>query len=447
VIVNPQGRLNLQDLVKPSPDSAASAASASVASASASERTPEHAGATVPPLDPIITVGPISVVNGRVPFSDRFIQPNYSADLSELTGKLGGFSSQAQGDSVQLADLDLKGRAEGSATLEITGRLNPLAHPLALNIQGKVRDLELPPLSPYAIKYAGYGIERGKLNVEVRYEVQPNGQLTASNKIVLHQLSFGDKVEGAPNSLPVKLAALLLADRNGVIDLDLPISGSLNDPQFSIGPVVWKVFTNLIAKALTSPFSLLANAFGGSDALSVVPFPAGSAVLTQESRKGLDQVASALRDKPALTMTVVGAAGPQAERDGLKRERLNAWVLAEKRRRTAVSGQDTSDVSSVTAQEYPVLLKEVYKRADMVKPRNVVGLTKDLPVAEMEALLLANITVNDDAMRELALNRGVAVRDYLAAQNIAGQRLYLGATKLMAEADWKPQVELHLSTR
>lgn len=224
------------------------------------------------PLAPVLQFGPMSLVNGKVLFSDYFIKPNYSADLSELTGKLSAFSSQTSGGEPVLADLELRGRAEGSASLEVSGKLNPLAKPLALDIQAKVRDLELPPLSPYAVKYAGHGIERGKLSMDVAYKVLPSGQLTASNKLVLNQLTFGDPVANAPNSLPVKLAVALLSDSHGVIDLDLPISGSLNDPQFKLGPVIFKIIVNLIGKAITAPFSLLASALGGGDELSSVAF-------------------------------------------------------------------------------------------------------------------------------------------------------------------------------
>ena len=332
---------------------------------------------------------------------------------------------------MQLADLELRGRAEGTASLDITGKLNPLAKPLALDIAGKVRDLELPPLSPYAVKYAGYGIERGKLSVDVRYAVQPDGQLTASNKLVLNQLSFGDKVDGAPNSLPVKLAVALLADRNGVIDLDLPISGSLNDPQFRIGPVIWKVITNLVVKAITAPFSLLANALGGgsSNELSTVAFAPGSGTLTDPAKAGLDKVAKALADRPALQLTVLGTANLEAEREAIKRERLKGLLLAEKRRRATAQGQDAAAVTSYGAEEMPALLRAVYRRADIAKPRNLVGLTKDIEVPDMEALLLANITVNEEAVRELALQRGVVVRDYLASRQVSAERLFLGAAK------------------
>ncbi len=464
VIIDPTGRINLQDLVKPSaaPGTAAGATPTTAVAPSGSTTV----AATVPsgPASRI-DVGPISLVNGKVLFSDRFVRPNYTANLSELTGRLSAFSSVPPTGSPQLADLELRGRAEGTASLEILGQLNPLATPLALDISAKVRDLELPPLSPYAIKYAGYGIERGKLSVDVAYKVQPDGQLTASNNLVLNQLSFGDKVEGAPASLPVKLAVALLADRHGVIDINLPISGSLNDPQFRLGPVIFKVIVNLIVKAITSPFSLLASAFGGGgDELSTVKFAPGSAVLAADARAGLDKVAKALADRPALTMTVVGTASLQAEREGYKRERLNALVQAEKRRAALAAGQTATATITVAPAEYPALLKEVYRRADIPKPRNLVGLAKDLPGPEMEALLLASIPVTDEAMRELALQRGVAVKDYLASRQLPVERLFLGAAKAVegsaagagdgaakagaaAAADWSPRAELSLKTR
>jgi hypothetical protein len=446
VTINPSGRINLQDLVKADKP----AASAPEAAASA----PVTAPAVPVALESIVKFGPISLVNGKVLFSDHFIQPNYSADLSELTGKLSQFSSQTQDGVVQLADLNLTGRAEGTASLEITGRVNPLAKPLALDIKGRVRDLELPPLSPYAIKYAGYGITRGKLSVDVNYTVKPDGQLTASNNIVLNQLAFGDKVEGAPNSLPVKLAVALLADRNGVIDINLPISGSLNDPQFKLGAVVWKVITNLVVKAITSPFSLLAGAFGGDggEELSSVAFAPGSSVLSAQAIQGLDKVAKALTERPALAMTVVGTSSLEVEREAVKSERLKTMLLAEKRRRAVVSGGNAAAVQALDATESAALLKAVYRRADITKPRNLVGLAKDIPDAEMEALLKANMTVNEDAMRELALQRGVVVKDYLASRQLPAERLFLGAAKALtpdagSNAAWKPSAELSLTQR
>ncbi|MBC7919012.1 MAG: DUF748 domain-containing protein [Rhodoferax sp.] len=429
IAVAPDGRISLQDLIKPA-----------IAGTSAD--------AAVVPAQ--IMIGPMTLVQGKVLFSDRFVQPNYSADLSELTGKLGQFATQAPGAEPQLADLELRGRAEGTAALEITGKINPLAKPLLMDIQAQVRDLELPPLSPYAIKYAGYSIDRGKMSVTAHYKVERDGQLTASNKVVLNQLAFGEAVASAPNSLPVKLVTALLADDSGMIDIELPISGSLNDPQFSIGPVIWKVITNVIAKALTSPFSLLdggdgdANESGGR-----ILFALGSSALDAQATQALDKVVQTVGSKAALSLTVIGTAHLETERDALKRERLKALLLTEKRRRQA---QDAAAITGVTVEEAPALLRTVYRRAEINKPRNILGLAKELEPREMENLLLASLPVDADAMRALALARGVAVKDYLAAHKFPAERLFLGSVKVdtapqPAGTTLQPAAELSLTTR
>ncbi len=505
VKIDPTGRINLQDLLKSTAEAraleTASTATNSVApvaaSAGPSGQNDPNASAPAAPMvataapvtsaganpatgpEAIINVGPISLINGKVFFSDQFIKPNYSANLSELNGRLSAFSSVgrqsaapqgvASGGALpgspvasQMADLELRGRAEGTAALEILGTLNPLAKPLALDIKATVRDLELPPLSAYSVKYAGHAIERGKLSVDLAYLVLPSGQLDAKNKIILNQLKFGDKVEGAPASLPVRLAVALLADRNGVIDLDLPVSGSLNDPQFRLGPIIFKIILNVIVKAITAPFSLLAAAFGGGgDELSQVAFAPGSAALSAEAKAGLDRVAKALIERPALKMTVVGTSSLQEERDGYKQERLKALLQAEKRRAQVVGGSlggaatsaagasapgsapggapaggaasaaaATAPVVTVVSEaEIPALIKEVYKRSDFPKPRNTAGAAKEPTREEMESLLLENIVVTEDQIRELAVQRGVAVKDYLAGKQLPVERLFLGSVK------------------
>ena len=443
LIIDESGRINLQGLIKPAEGEAATAVATPAASALVATAP---AG---PPAD--IRFGPVSLVNGRVLFSDRFIKPNYSANLSELTGGLSAFASANNATGApQLGDLTLRGRAEGTAALEIDGKLNPLAQPLALDIRGKVRNLELPPLSPYTVKYAGHGIERGKLSVDVAYKIEPNGQLTASNQIILNQLSFGDRVAGseAPN-LPIKLAVALLADRNGVIDINLPVSGSLNDPQFRLAPLIFRLIFNLIGKAITAPFSLIASAFGGGGPeMSQVPFGEGRPSLDAAGRERLDAVAKALVERPALQVTVVGHADLESERAGFQRSRLDQQVLAEKRRVLARSGTPPAEGLTVSADEYPALLKEVYRRADIPKPRNAIGIARDIPQAEMEALLMAAVPVTPDALRELAVARAVAVKDYLASREMPEDRLFLGAPQLGRQGDnWRPQAELRLAPR
>ena len=397
---------------------------------------------------PVIRFGPMSLVNGRVDFTDNFVKPNYSADLTALTGRLSAFSSTLVDGASGMADLELRGKAQQTAALDIVGKINPLAKPLALDITAKMSGLDLPPLSPYSVRYAGHGIERGKLSMEVRYQVTPDGQLTASNKLVLNQLRFGDEVQGAPNSLPVRLAVALLADRNGVIDVDFPISGSLNDPQFSIGPLIFKAIINLIAKAAVAPFALLTGGFGGDNGeSSVIAFDAGSSALSAVAMENLDKVAKALVDRPGLKMTVVGTASLEKERDAYQRQHLRELAQSEKRRIATRAGEDPADVTPITDAEYPALLAAVYKRADLAKPRTVIGLTRDLPVVDMENLLLPSIPVDDNAIRELALERGVAVRDHLLTLKVPADRLFLGAVRTRTgDAKWQPGAELNLAT-
>lgn len=450
LLVDKAGRLNLQGLVKEVPEEHTTAAE--IAAPSAAPAATTASAATSQPViqDPVIHLGPVKLVNGKVDFTDQFIQPNYSADLSDLNGTFSQVSSVRTDGVVQMADLSLRGRAEGTAQLEIVGKLNPLVKPLVLDIRGKVHDLELPPLSTYSVKYAGYGIERGKLSVDVQYNIQPDGQLKAGNKIVLNQLTFGDKVPSSVANLPVKLAVALLQDRNGVIDIDLPISGSIDDPEFRIGPIIFKVLGNIIKKAITSPFSLLASAFSGSAGADLngnaVQFAAGSSALTESTQQMLNQLAKTMVQKPGVMVTVSGTANEAAEREAMQRAQLNKLLQNHKRRRANVNESNTNVDAVLPAEEYANLLKEVYRRADIVKPRNALGLAKDLPTAEMEALMLANMKLSTDAARDLALERSVVVKDYLIAQKIPKERLFLGGVKTEATPEgWSPSAEISLS--
>ena len=386
--------------------------------------------------------------------------------LSDVAGSRGAFANQNRdAKTASLAELSLRGRVEGSASLEVNGRIHPLTQPVALNVTGKVRDLELPELSPYSQKYAGYGIERGKLSADVNYRIDERAQLNASQKIVLNQLRFGDRstLPDAPN-LPVKLAVALLADRNGVININLPVSGSLQDPDFKVGAIVWKLVLGLIGKAVFSPLSLIAGAFASEERLEQIDFKSGSALLDADHRKKLARVAQLLIDKPGVNLTVVGEANPDTEREALRRMKLLDWVNAEKKPGTAQDEPDESGGQAQTvpraesgvpvqaeaeAEDYLALLKSAYRRSSVPKPRNVLGLVKDLPQADMEALLLASISVDESDMRDLAASRAQKVRDALAALGVPPGQLFLGASVLALadrQAPLTPRVNLIVST-
>ena len=450
LVITEQGRFNLQDLAGAPADATLAPGAAASAPAAIATTSAASAAAAAPegglPID--IRIGATRLNNGRVDFADHFIRPNYSAALTELNGELGAFGSGSR----EMATLALRGRAEGTALLEVSGRLNPTVKPLALDIRAMATDLELAPLSPYAGKYAGYAIERGKLTMDVAYRIDADGRLDAKNQVVLNQLTFGDRIESKDATrLPVLLAVALLKDRHGVIDINLPVSGSINDPKFSVGGIIWKVIVNLLTKALTSPFSLLAG--GGSDDLSLVEFRPGTAQLAPSGASAIDKVAKALTDRPSLKMTVTGAADPVSEREAYQSASLEARLVAEKRREGLRAGTEAGPASAPVAlgtEERARLLKQVYKDTELPnKPRNAIGFAKDIPGPEMGALLKARTPVTAEAMRELALRRGIAVRDALMARGLPSERLFLAAPKLRVpgadDAGWIPRVQLALS--
>lgn len=436
LIVSEQGRFNLRDLrptpagaiTPPTPAEAAASAASSASGASAIAQAASAAAsaavaAVAPPAE--IAVERIRVNRGTVDFTDRFVRPNYSARLTELQGSLGAFSTTAP----QMAPLTLRGKVAGTGLLEIDGQLRP-GSPLALDIAANATDIELVPLSPYAAKYVGYAIERGKLSTKLRYTVEPGGQLVASNQIILNQLTFGARVESPDaTTLPVRFAVALLKDGNGVIDVNLPVSGSINDPQFSVGGLVWKLILNLIGKAITAPFAL----FSGSDATqeAEITFTPGSGELAAVDK--LDRIAKLLADKPGVLLTLTGWADPVAERQVLREQRL-AQALA-----------------AVGAASPEAALKRLYDGSKLPnKPRNALGLAKDLPPEQMRGLLLASYAVEDEVLVQLAIARAVAVRDALLARGAPNARLFVAAPKLCDDAcasGWRPHVELSLSAQ
>jgi len=177
-----------------------------------------------------------------------------------------------------------------------------------------------------------------------------------------------------------------------------------------IGPSV----LGLIGKAVTAPFALIAHAFGGAaDDFKQVDFALGSALLDESTRSRLQLVAQAMARRPDLRLTLEAQSELERERSAYQQAQLQQRLLEEKRRQLARDGQPADAVATPSAAESEDLLRAVYRRADMPKPRNLIGLAKELPAAEMEKLLLATIAVDADRMRELALARASVVRDEL----------------------------------
>jgi len=183
------------------------------------------------------------------------------------------------------------------------------------DLKASFRNLEMRNLTPYSGKFAGRKIESGKLSLELEYKVLDR-KLKGENQIVIDNLKLGERVESKDaTSLPLDLAIALLSDSKGVIDLGLPVQGSLDDPQFSMGGLVWKAITNLLTKIVTAPFRALLG--GSGEEFEAVLFEPGEARLLPPEREKLAKLATALEKRPQLKLAIEGRFDRERDREAL----------------------------------------------------------------------------------------------------------------------------------
>ena len=420
LIVLPDGTINLQHLVE---EQAAQKLKTTVPGKKTTERADK-------PLKEI-QIGALSLQGGTINFQDRYIKPNYAAKLVEISGRVSGISSMAS----KTADVDMCGKLDYSAPLEITGRVHPFPDNLFVDLKAGFKDMDLSPLSPYSGKYAGYSIRKGKLSFDLQYLIVEK-KLDSKNKIFLNQFIFGDRVESPQaTKLPVKLAVALLKDRKGDIDLDVPVTGSLNDPQFSVWRIVVKVIGNLIEKAATAPFAILGSLFGHGEELSYVEFDDGSSSIGGASLKKVGTLIKALHERPGLRLDIEGHVDIEKDKEGLKRNQLSAKLKAQKLKELIRHGQKAVSVDEVQIKddEYKRYLTLAYGAEKFPKPRTALGMEKGLSVPEMEKLMITQLTVSDSDLRLLASQRAIQIKSLLLKDGtISVDRIFVVEPKTLA---------------
>ena len=314
----------------PTAVSAPAGANPSAATATARGHSKRHdskstPAATTPASDNsmAIAIDAINIQDGSANYADLWIQPHFAVGIQSLNGSILGLSSNPR----SRAKVELKGKVDRYAPVHIWGETNPLAATTYSDIKMSFKGVELTSATPYSGRFAGYKIEKGKLSVDIDYKIE-NRQLTAAHKFVIDQLELGERVE-SPDAihLPLKIAIALLKDRNGVIDIDLPVTGSLDDPQFKIGPLIWKAVLNLLGKIATAPFALLGHLFGGGEQMNYIDFHPGSAVLDASEHDKLVALVKALEEKEKLELDVPVTFSPDLDRPGLAAAHLNTRLL------------------------------------------------------------------------------------------------------------------------
>lgn len=450
--IDPTGRINLSNLTEEElaaeageePKALEAPVDVAATSAAGDADIPVE---EAPPAD--IRIGALTLQGGTVSFVDRSLPNVFSATMYKLGGRVTGMAS----DEEMQADVDLRGELENHSPLTITGKLNPLSKDLYADLTIKFKDIDLAPMTPYSGTYLGKVIDRGKLYLDLSYHIE-HQKIKAENKIMVDQFTFGDSVKSdKATSLPVGLAIALLKDSNDEIHLDVPISGDLNDPSFSVMGTIFTVLKNLVVKAATAPFSLLASMLGGGEQdFTNLTFASGIARLDPGQLETLDKLAAMLEKRPSLILEMSAFADREKDPEAYRKDQLQQQLLAVKRQELREDERSEEEIAAatITAEEYPEYLLQVYEQAEFPRPRNFVGMLKKLPDEEMEKLLLAHIRADDEVLQGLAQSRAQVVRDALIEKHEdIKSRIFLKTVDPFQAPDKGPasRVEFNISTK
>jgi hypothetical protein len=384
-----------------------------------------------------VAIDTVRVANASANYADLWIKPSFAIGIQSLNGTVAGLSS----DPRSRAKVDLKGKVDRYSPIEIAGDVNLLSAALYSDIKMRFQDLDLTVVNPYSGHFAGYKIDKGKLSVEVSYKIEDR-KLSAAQHFVVDQLELGDRVD-SPDAvhMPLKIAVALLKDRNGVIDLNLPMTGSLDDPKFRIGPIIWHMVVNLVVKVAASPFALLGHLFGGgNEHLNVIKFDAGNAELDKPAKDQLAAIAKSMKERPQLKLDVPIVYSASIDRPQIAATRLRTQLLA--RVQNTSAGRKHPDTAGEMALADPEkhfkLLEEQYQ-ADLGKdaalPPTAVAVQQakrketppyDPAISDLNSALIDHIQVPDSDLEALGKQRAEAIRDGLLSDGqIDASRVFI----------------------
>ncbi|HEX8594096.1 MAG TPA: DUF748 domain-containing protein [Pseudomonas sp.] len=412
-MINEDRTTNIDDLLIPQP---ADKAPAAKTNATASKDKPLG-----------IRIGEVNINEGSANFADFSLTPNFATAVQQLNGQIGTLDNRQP----RPATVNINGKVDRYAPVTIKGSLNPFDPMAALDIATSFKRVELTTLTPYSGKFAGYRIRKGRLNLDLHYKIT-KGQLLAENKVVVEQLQLGEKVD-SPDAvdLPIRLAIALLKDSDGKISIELPVSGDLNNPQFSVMPIVWQTLRNLVVRAAAAPFKFIGGLVsgGGSEDLSSVSFAPGASELSGEAQKALDKLSAALKERPALRLEIEGTAaassdGPLIAQARLDREYQYTYYKILQRRGDKVPAQ--ASLLEVPDNEKAPMLEGIYRARLKKQPlAQWADLGKEERSKVMRDEILKFWSSSEVLLRELGQQRASSIKDYLVDKGqLADERVY-----------------------
>lgn len=443
-MINEDRTTNIDDLLIPQPADAAAGKTANQPKAARTQAASKKEN----PL--AIYVGEVNIKEGSANFADMTLTPNFATAVQQLNGRIGTIDNRKPTP----APVNIEGKVDRYAPVTIKGSLNPFDPMASLDITTSFKRVELTNLTPYSGKFAGFRIRKGRLNLDLHYLIT-KGQLKAQNKVLVEQLQLGERVD-SPDALdlPIRLAVALLKDTKGRISLELPIEGDLNNPQFSVMPIVWQTLRNLVLRAAQAPFKMLGGlvAGGSSEDLGSVSFAPGASDLSAEAQNALDKLSVALKKRPDLKLEIEGTSaassdGPLIAQQRLEREYQYTYYKILQRRGDKVPAR--AGLIQVPEEEKAPMLEGIYRtRLKQQPPAEWASLGKEQRSAQMRAAVLKFWSSNELLLRELGQSRASSIKDYLVDKGkLEDARVYFVDARLgQAQPDGKVISPLHLDS-
>jgi hypothetical protein len=404
-----------------------------------------------------IRIRELRVENGRMDFADYSIQPNFAADVTSLNGRVTGMST----DPKAHAKIELKGKVGEFSPVLISGDVQPFAYENYTNIGLKFENISLPIFNPYSGRFAGYNIAKGKLTTDLHYSID-HRKLDATHKIRIDQLEWGEATASKTEAtLPVKFATALLRDADGVITLDVPVKGTLDDPTFKVGPIIWQIVKNILTKAVTFPFKALGGLFKDSEDAQFVDFAPGQSTLDAASTDRLANLGKALAPKEGLHLDVPIGALAAIDEDALVTQRYDAERQAAVTRtlggKKVKSGADLPTFDALEPDQQVAVLTDLVQKLtgapvtipEPAKPPEGTS-RKDAKALEQAAALeylgqaaRSHIKVGASALDDLGKQRAEAIQKALLSDTgLDPQRVFTVSNGKVAAKDGKVRLEL-----
>jgi hypothetical protein len=384
-----------------------------------------------------LDIGPLKIINATLNFEDKNLPVPFKTTVTKLNGKVSEFKNTISSST----KLELDGIVDKYGTTKITGIVNPSSIKILTDINMIFKNIAMQNFTPYTAKFIGRELDSGKLDLDLKYNIEKSN-LEAKNSVTINKLKLGEKVQSPDAvSLPLELAIALLEDSSGVIDLNLPISGNIDDPQFSIAPIVFKAFVNLITKAITSPFSLLGSIFGfDENEIKNINFEFGEDKVTPIQKETLDKISKILTKRPNLALKLIPSYDEQKDLEALQK------VSFEKIVDSKIPNKDNKDYQA----KYIDLLENLYnkygKNAKDLKQTYIKNekLEAKSYIKNLEKFIISKQEVEKSQLETMAKNRIINIQKYLLEEKKIDKKQVLTSNDIKIKTQSKKTSDIDL---